>query len=90
MKWFRKAADRGLVDAQFNLGVIYDAGEGVTQDYAEAAKWYRRFAEPFHGLTIVLRDALAAVVQEARSAAGLCGGRAVVPLARVFCAMASP
>ena len=28
--------------AQFNLGLMYDKGQGVPQDYVEAAKWYRR------------------------------------------------
>ena len=28
-----------------NLGVMYDIGQGVPQDYAEAVKWYRLAAE---------------------------------------------
>jgi hypothetical protein len=31
--------------AQFNLGVMYETGEGVPRDYAAAAKWYRRAAD---------------------------------------------
>ena len=31
--------------AQSNLGAMYDKGEGVKQDYAEAVEWYRRAAE---------------------------------------------
>tara|TARA_Y100000588_G_C13824654_1_gene740888 strand:+ start:510 stop:737 length:228 start_codon:yes stop_codon:yes gene_type:complete len=27
------------------LGVMYDKGKGVTQDYQEAMKWYRKAAE---------------------------------------------
>lgn len=27
---------------------LYQAGEGVTQDYSEAAKWYRRASEQGH------------------------------------------
>ena len=38
-------AEQGDADAQYNLGVMYDNGEGVTQDDAEAVKWYRRAAE---------------------------------------------
>jgi TPR repeat protein len=38
-------AEQGDADAQFVLGVMYDNGEGVPQDYVEAAKWYRRAAE---------------------------------------------
>jgi uncharacterized protein len=44
-KWYRKAADQGLKESQFNLGVMYDRGTGVAQDHAEAAKWYRKAAE---------------------------------------------
>ena len=38
-------AERGDADAQFGLGYMYDNGEGVLQDYEEAAKWYRKAAE---------------------------------------------
>ena len=34
--------------AQFNLGVMYDNGEGVPQDYVEAMKWYHKAAEQGH------------------------------------------
>lgn len=30
---------------QYNLGLIYEYGEGVPEDNAEAAKWYRQAAE---------------------------------------------
>ena len=45
MKWYRKAAEQGDAKAQNNLGVVYDRGEGVPQDDAEAVKWYRKAAE---------------------------------------------
>ena len=41
MKWFRLSAEQGNADAQGNLGLIYVTGQGVTQDFKEAAKWYR-------------------------------------------------
>ncbi len=37
-----------IAEAQSNLGVMYSNGQGVTQDYAEAAKWYRKSAEQGH------------------------------------------
>ena len=40
-----QAAEQGNVDAQFNLGVMYDNGRGVRQDYAQAVQWYRKAAE---------------------------------------------
>ena len=44
MKWFRKAANQGNAHAQYNLGVMYNNGKGVTQDYKEAIKWHRKAA----------------------------------------------
>ena len=39
------AADQGYVEAQHNLGFMYNNGQGVPQDYAEAVKWFRLAAE---------------------------------------------
>ena len=39
------AAEQGLARAQFNLGYMYDAGEGVPKNDAEAVRWYRMAAE---------------------------------------------
>ena len=41
----RLAAEQGDASAQFRLGLLYDTGEGVPQDYQEAVKWYRLAAE---------------------------------------------
>jgi len=38
-------AEGGDAVAQFNLGLMYQKGRGVTQDNAEAVKWYRMAAE---------------------------------------------
>ena len=38
-------AEQGDVNAQFNLGVIYEKGQGVKQDYFEAVNWYRKASE---------------------------------------------
>ena len=32
------------VKAQYNLGNMYYRGEGISEDYAEALKWYRKSA----------------------------------------------
>ena len=40
-----QAAERGNVKAQNNLGVMYEKGLGVHQDYTQAMKWYRKAAE---------------------------------------------
>ena len=44
-RWFRKAADQGLADAQNDLGVMYQEGLGVAQDSAAAVTWWRKAAE---------------------------------------------
>lgn len=41
-------AHKGNALAQTNLGVMYRAGQGVPQDYAEAMKWYRKAADQGH------------------------------------------
>ena len=35
----------GDADAQFNLALMYDNGQGVPKDYKEAVKWYTKSAE---------------------------------------------
>ena len=40
VKWYRKAADQGYADAQFNLGFMYKEGLGVQQDYVQAHMWF--------------------------------------------------
>ena len=44
----RVKANAGDADAQHNLGYAYDIGQGVPQDYAQAAAWYRKAAEQGH------------------------------------------
>ena len=38
-------AKQGNAYAQFNLGLLYEKGDGVLQDYKTAVKWYRLSAE---------------------------------------------
>ena len=45
LKIIRPFAEQGDADAQFGLGYMYDEGQGVPQDDAEAAKWYLKAAE---------------------------------------------
>jgi uncharacterized protein len=40
-EWCRRAADGELAWAQYNLGLMYQKGEGVARNEAEAAHWYR-------------------------------------------------
>ena len=45
LKEWKPLAEGGYIDAQYNLGIMYDNGKGVPQDYQEAVKWYRLAAE---------------------------------------------
>ena len=42
---FRPLAEQGNANAQYNLGIMYDNGQGVSQDYAGAVKWFRKAAK---------------------------------------------
>lgn len=43
--WYRKAADKGHTKAQYQLGLLYERGEQVPQNYDEAVRWYYSAAE---------------------------------------------
>ena len=47
-KWWRKAADQGHAEAQFQLGCLYYQGEGVNVDRVEAVKLWRKAAAQGH------------------------------------------
>ncbi len=38
-KW-KPLAEQGYASAQYNLGVMYDNGQGVAQDYIQAHMWF--------------------------------------------------
>ena len=38
-------AEQGIAKAQYNLGLTYSRGQGVSQNDKEAIKWYRLSAE---------------------------------------------
>ena len=40
----RPLAEQGDANAQFNLGVLYYNGEGVSQDYVQARQWFEKAA----------------------------------------------
>ena len=41
-------AERGDVDAQYRLGVMYDFGQGVNQDSEQARHWFEKSAKQSH------------------------------------------
>lgn len=53
MKWddlmvLKSAADKGDREAQYLLGLQYQAGDGTARNPAEAARWFRQAAEAGH------------------------------------------
>ena len=46
VEWYRKAADQGYAQAQYNLGGMYEEGRGgLPQSDALAVEWYRKAAD---------------------------------------------
>ena len=45
LRYLKKAANRGLKDAQGYLGYLYCNGKYIKQDYTKAVKWYAKAAE---------------------------------------------
>jgi TPR repeat protein len=39
-----KSGGAGEANAMSNIGVLYDNGQGVAQDYAQAMQWYQKAA----------------------------------------------
>ena len=46
--WYTKSAAHGHVNAERNLGVLYEHGRGVTKDISTAIEWYTKAAENGH------------------------------------------
>jgi len=40
-----EAVDQGYAPSEFNLGGIYEKGQGVSQGYVRAVMWYRKAAD---------------------------------------------
>ena len=47
-KALRKSAEEGDASAQNRLGLLYDEGVGVPQDYRQAKEWYEKAAKQGH------------------------------------------
>ncbi|KAJ3337556.1 hypothetical protein HDU93_000847 [Gonapodya sp. JEL0774] len=45
---FLKASEQGHVDSQYSLGVSFEQGKGVAQDYSMAVEWYMKAAIERH------------------------------------------
>jgi TPR repeat protein len=72
----RPMAENGHASAQHDLGVMYANGQGVPQDYAEAARWYRLAADQGHAsaqnnLGLCYAQGLGGLAKDDREAARL-------------------
>lgn len=45
VRLWRPLAEKGNTDAAYNLGMVYQHGDGVAKDETEAVKWFRVAAE---------------------------------------------
>lgn len=45
VRWYRKAAEQGNGDAQYNLAIMYKYGHGVNKDLSEARRWFQKAAD---------------------------------------------
>ena len=59
LKWFERAANKGVVVAMYRLGAMYEQGIGVAKDPAKAKAWYERAAQrgnvrAMHNLGVLL------------------------------------
>jgi len=45
VRWWKKAAEQGLANAQFHLGFMFEKGRGVAQSDKEAVRWWKKAAD---------------------------------------------
>ena len=51
LREWKPLAEQGHAKSQFNLGVMYQKGQGVPKNYKTAVKWYRLAAKQGHALS---------------------------------------
>ena len=56
-KQWKPLAKKGVADAQYNIGWMYDYGMGVKKYYKGAVKWYQLGSQSPHTADIVLGSA---------------------------------
>ncbi len=58
LKEFRPLAERGKAVAQWSLGIMYERGRSVPQDYVQAYRWYTLAAAKGLKEAVKMRDLL--------------------------------
>jgi hypothetical protein len=69
IRLWRPLANAGDVNAEYNMGVMYDVGHGVPKNDVQAAAWYRRAAEKGMGHAMI--NLVALIATHARGPADL-------------------
>ena len=64
--WFKLGAEQGYANAQYNLGILYANGFGVTQDYARAYMWWNIAASKGNTDAVAWRTAVQNVMTPAQ------------------------
>ena len=44
MRWYRKATDEGYAEAEYNIGMLYANGQGVSRNLSQARLWMEKAA----------------------------------------------
>ncbi|WP_293628090.1 SH3 domain-containing protein [Salinisphaera sp.] len=73
LKSARPLAENGNATAQYNMGVLYDEGYGVDQDYAQARDWYEKaaaqnYSKAEHNLGIMYQEGHGVPQSDAKAA----------------------
>jgi chromosome segregation ATPase len=71
--WFRQAAEAGVPEAQYNLGLAYEIGRGLAKDETLAQRWYRaaaeqNYARARYNLALMLEEGRGSAMDEAMAA----------------------
>ena len=59
LRLWQPMADQGLSGAQYGIGLMYDKGRGVTQNFVLAHKWFDLSAAQGNQSAVLSRDAAA-------------------------------
>ena len=66
IKWYKKAAEQGLAEAQYNLGLRYANGQGVPNDYVMAHMYWNIAAVSGYKIAIKERDRIEGVMSDSQ------------------------
>jgi localization factor PodJL len=77
--WFQQAAERGVLDSQFNLGVLYQEGSGVAKSQVDAYVWYSIAGAQGDPMAVQRAEVLAREMSDAQIEQGKSRVKAYVP-----------